>query len=574
MRFIFVVTFLFIISSSYAQNKRKKKGDMSEMKVTEMTDSDSLKAEMTLIDAEKEAILENYDKAYELFMLVNTLSPKSPTVNFKIADILTKLGRNAEAVVYSQSALELDPSNKYYYLLTAEIHKALSNFDLAAKTYELMIANVENVDSYLFDLAVIYRYMGKYNRALEIYNQVEEVFGPSEVLFLEKEQIYKQTKDYDALISEWRKLIEAYPDKIDYKIALIELLFVQDKKSEVELSLVELAQDEKGIVAAALIRSRIALQNNEIEKSIEFAKTPIASPLIDLNDKLILINDIITNERVSQVIEPLAALCVNLTTQYPGEYVVHAYAGDVLYQLKKSKEAREYYLKAVALEASRFEVWQNILNIDGELNDTEAMIEHAELALEYFPNQALLYYFAGTGYLMQKNFKRAVQVLEQGKKFALDPALLTILYGQLGDAYNSMKDYVKSHASYDLALEQNPQNDHVLNNYSYFLSLRGLELDKAEKMSERLIEIHPENPTYLDTHGWVLYKLGKYVEAEQVLKKAVSLDEDGTVVEHYGDVLYKLGKVDEAVAQWERASELGEVSKSIHKKIAERRLYE
>jgi hypothetical protein len=99
MRFIFVVAFLFIITSSYAQNRRKKKGDMSEMKVTEMTDSDSLKAEMTLIDAEKEAILENYDKAYELFILVNILSPKSPTVNFKIADILTKLGRNAEAVV-------------------------------------------------------------------------------------------------------------------------------------------------------------------------------------------------------------------------------------------------------------------------------------------------------------------------------------------------------------------------------------------------------------------------------------------------------------------------------------------
>ncbi|MEQ8546903.1 MAG: tetratricopeptide repeat protein [Cyclobacteriaceae bacterium] len=574
MRFKFTIILILAFSMSYAQKKQKGKGDMSEMVVTEMSDSDSLKAEMILIDAQKEAILENYEKAYELLMTVNKLSPENSAVNFKLADVLTKLGRNAEAVVYSQLAVEQDPLNKYYYLLTAEIHKALSNFELAAKTYESMIDKVDDVDSYLFDLAVIYRYMGKYTKALEVYNKVEEIYGPSEVLFREKEQIFKQTKNYDAMATEWYKLIDAYPDELDYKIALIELLFSQDKKEEMEQQLTKLELDDLGRIKGALIRSRIALQNDQIDKAITLAEIPVFSPRVNLNDKLLLINDILLNKNVGDNIEAMSKLCLNLTEQYPDEYVVHAYAGDVLFQLKKAEQARDSYLKAVELEPNRFEVWQNILNIDGSLNDNEAMVAHAESALEYFPNQALLYYFAGTGYLMQKNFRRSVQILEQGKKFALDPILLSIIHGQMGDAYNSMKEYPKSNTAYDAALEQNPENDHVLNNYSYFLSLRGVDLDKAEKMSTKLVASHPNNPTYLDTHGWVLYKLGKFEEAEQVLKKAVDLDEDGTVVEHYGDVLYKLGKVDEAVSQWERASELGGVSKDIQKKIAERKLYE
>ena len=93
-------------------------------------------------------------------------------------------------------------------------------------------------------------------------------------------------------------------------------------------------------------------------------------------------------------------------------------------------------------------------------------------------------------------------------------------------------------------------------------------------MSTKLIEMHPENATYLDTHGWVLYVSGQFKESKKYLEKAVSLDEDGTVIEHYGDVLFQLGDVAGAIIQWERARDLGEASELIEKKIADRKLYE
>jgi Tfp pilus assembly protein PilF len=149
-----------------------------------------------------------------------------------------------------------------------------------------------------------------------------------------------------------------------------------------------------------------------------------------------------------------------------------------------------------------------------------------------------------------------------------------MFYGQLGDAYNSLSDHAKSDQSYEAALVNDPNNDHVLNNYSYFLSLRADKLERAKKMSGTLVNKYPKNATYLDTYGWVLYVMGDYVEAEKYLKRAAQLENDGTIIEHYGDVLYKLGKEEEAMIHWKQAKELGGTSDLLDKKINEGTIYE
>jgi tetratricopeptide (TPR) repeat protein len=168
-------------------------------------------------------------------------------------------------------------------------------------------------------------------------------------------------------------------------------------------------------------------------------------------------------------------------------------------------------------------------------------------------------------------------MLEQGKKLSSSNLeLLAYFNGQLGDAYNGIKEYEKSDKAYEAALDFDPDNDHVLNNYSYFLSLRKEKLDLAEKMSTKLIERNPEDPTYLDTYAWVLYNLGKFNDAKKYIEKAINFDEtnSGTLVEHYGDILFKLGDVDSAVEQWEKARKLNDTTELLDKKIADRQLYE
>jgi Tfp pilus assembly protein PilF len=148
---------------------------------------------------------------------------------------------------------------------------------------------------------------------------------------------------------------------------------------------------------------------------------------------------------------------------------------------------------------------------------------------------------------------------------------------QLGDAYNGLGDHAKSDEAYELVLKDDPKNEHVLNNYSYFLSLRKEKLDRALAMSAQLVERNPSSPTYLDTHAWVLYVRKEYGKARSFLEKAVAADPNGisgTILEHYGDVLFQLGEKDKAIEQWKKAKQKGENSQQLDKKIASGKLYE
>jgi len=553
----------------YSQ-KNNQGGDFAPLDVTELSEGEALKAETMLIDAERELILDNEYKALELFKAVLEIAPNNPVVNFKIAEILIKNGESREALPYATKAMNLDKSNKYYILLAAEVHKALSDFDEAARLYQQMIDEIPGTESYLFDLAIIYQYQGKNEKALATYRQAEEIFGMNEMVLREKQKIYLKKRDYPSLIADWDKLIKENADNDRYAIELCEFLISQNLMDEAK----ERLQNLKNNKHADLLMSEIALSEGNTALAMDLAESTMGSSDVDFQAKLQVLNRFLDFVITSEEFDKVSQMAMSLAADYPNQYEVQAFTGDVMYRLEKKEEARKFYLKAIKLDPTNYGVWQNILSVESDLNQFDSVIVHAEQAMEYFPNQAALYYFAGTGYLITKNFKRSVQVLDQGKKYATDPKLLTIFYGQLGDAYNGMKQFDKSYSAYDDALKADPQNDHVLNNYSYFLSLRNEKLDKALAMSTRLATMHPDNPTYLDTHGWVLYTLGRYEEALIYLRKAANLQDDGTVIEHYGDVLYKLGRIDEAIDQWKRASQYEDASKNIEKKIADRKLYE
>ena len=187
----------------------------------------------------------------------------------------------------------------------------------------------------------------------------------------------------------------------------------------------------------------------------------------------------------------------------------------------------------------------------------------------------MLWFYNGTAHLIKKNNAKAVKSLEYGKKLAADNAELQNQFNmQLGDTYQSMKEYAKSEAAYESVLALDPNNAHVLNNYSYYLSLRNTNLEKAKNMADRLVKQNPKDATYLDTYAWVLYKLKDYQGAKKHLEAAVALKKDADILEHYGDVLYQLGDKDEAVQQWLKAKQAGAGSEFIDRKIKEKKLYE
>ena len=145
-------------------------------------------------------------------------------------------------------------------------------------------------------------------------------------------------------------------------------------------------------------------------------------------------------------------------------------------------------------------------------------------------------------------------------------------YSALGDAYNYGKEFEKSDKAYEDALKIDSDNTFVLNQYSYFLSLRKENLDKAEKLSKKANELQPGNRKYMDTYGWILFQEKKYTEAAEWLGNAAKMGNDPNILEHYGDVLYRLGKTNEALKQWENAQAAGGRSEALLKKLKEKKL--
>ena len=209
-----------------------------------------------------------------------------------------------------------------------------------------------------------------------------------------------------------------------------------------------------------------------------------------------------------------------------------------------------------------------------QLDQFDSLIVHSEQGLELFPNQSMMHYFNGYGHMRKKHYREATSSLEQAKKLSTgNTGLISEINSLLGDAYNGIKEYEKSNQAYDESLAFNPNNDFVLNNYSYYLALRKENLEKAEKMSAQLVKNNPKNTAYLDTHAWVLFMREKYKEARKYMEKAIEFgDVSATHYEHYGDILFQLGNIDEAVKQWQKAKSMDQGNELIDKKIANKRL--
>jgi tetratricopeptide (TPR) repeat protein len=287
-------------------------------------------------------------------------------------------------------------------------------------------------------------------------------------------------------------------------------------------------------------------QPTEVEKHLRLA---FDSPALDIDQAVrILVNYLkqLPDPKIAPLALDLSAAAVR---NHPREAKAYSVAGDVQMQSGRKKEARNTYLQALRYDKSKYQLWQQVVLLDAELSQTDSLLVHSDAALELFPNQAPLWFYNGVGHLLKKQPQRAVQALEHGRRLAAgNPDQQSQFDSQLGDAYQELKDYAKSAAAYDAALAVDPNNYGVLNNYSYYLSLRGENLDKAKEMAGRTVQKFPDNDTYLDTYAWVLYKQKDYAGAKQNLEKALKTTKDASILEHYGDVLWQLGDHTGAVA--------------------------
>lgn len=579
IRIFLVLSFLLVLGQAWAQRDKKRRPDASSL-------SGRLSAaESFFTEGEKFFILEDYSKALLYFLRASELNPDNATVYYKLAEVLSKSNKDEDlkrSIASIEHALKLEKKNQHFYLLAASIYNSQGQFTKAASVLEAMLKEVPGTEEHLFELAAVYLFDKKDDEALKIYNRAEEALGVSEASSLQKQRIYLEKGKVPEAIAEGEKLIHAYPEEERYVLGLAELLAQNKQLDKAIVQIEKYLKENPDSPSGKMILGGFYRDSGQEQKSRELIIDLFDDPKANLNGKVMVLgayNSTLAQNRGKNkediglevfVLELFKKLEIN----HPNESAVHIVGGDLYMTLEKGEEAKKQYLQAVRFGANSFEPWQNLLFLETQGNQFDSVIVHADEALESFPNQAMVYYFKGYAHLRKKDFRSAANSLEQARKLSqANPSLVMEMNSMLGDAYQSLKEYDKSAKAYDEVLAANPNNDIVLNNYSYYLSLRKVDLEKAEKMSSLLIKNHPDNATYLDTHAWVLYSREKYKEAKKVIEKAIQSGQATAIhFEHYGDILFKLGDIDEAVSQWKKAKSLGNSNELIDKKIANRKL--
>jgi tetratricopeptide (TPR) repeat protein len=323
---------------------------------------------------------------------------------------------------------------------------------------------------------------------------------------------------------------------------------------------------------ALLSASQFYKSLEDYDKAFNLLHKAFSDPIMDVDSKIQIVVGYLSGEDIfNQNKSDIKVVIDSLLSDYPENIKVHTVAADYYVRSNKFDKAAEELKFVLNKEKNNYVIWQQFLYIQSELGDFDLMYTFSKEALQYFTDKPELYMFYGLSCMQTDRPDEAVAAFQKGLKYTDNNKPLEIqIYTFLGDAYHQLKESSKSDDAFNKVLEMDPNNLLVLNNYSYYLSVRGEHLDKALDMIEEVIAKEPGNSTYLDTYAWILYKRGEFDKAKDVIEKAILAggDSNSEIVNHYGDILNKLGAIDDAVKQWKKAIQLGGNSESIQKKIS------
>lgn len=575
--FLFMLTPFLGGLEIYAQKKKDKElGEKKRLKLTEL-----------FIDANKEKALGNGNEAIQLFEMCLTVDKNHTASLYELSKLYTgkavgPYSVNKEylekALVAAKKAVKIEPENVWYLEHIAQIYDIQSDYDKLLKVYDkLLKISPYNVE-YMEVIASVYEEQNKPEKAIEMYNKMEQTMGVSAHLAFKKSGLWLKLKKKDEAVKEMEQLISENPTNADYYQKLAEIYVITKDEEKVLETYQRLKDVDPDNGQVHLFLYSLYNRKGEEEKAFEELKLAFEDKDLNIDKKMKVVLDYyVMTETDPSYKEDAQKLIDLLIENHPEEAKSYAVAGDYYLREEKKEKALNYFKEAVELDDSRFPVWTQIFILESDLQNFEELATLSERCKEVFPTQPIVYYFNGFAHMQLNNHNQAIDNLELGKSLLIDNLPLLIQFNSLlGDAYYSTKQYQKSDEAFSAALDLDSTNVQVLNNYAYYLSERDTNLELAEKMSKRTLDMDPNSGTYADTYAWILYKLEKYEEALEWIQNALDWGgaESGVIVEHHGDILFKQGREKEALEKWLKAKELGDASEMLDKKIQDRTLYE
>jgi len=507
--------------------------------------------------------LGDYDDALLLLNRAYVKIPGESALSFALSETYLKKADLVKAAMYAKEAVERDPSNKWYRLKLAEIYGLTGQNDATLKVLRELIDLNPNDLNALSALSSAQSRQRKFMDANRTLDRIMRIGGESWIIYYEKFQNFSQLGLRDSSITMLRKMQELEPENL-VTLQILSQFYSEGNDTENAKSvLIDALNVNARDPETLLLLADVYISEAKWDSAGTLVATFVGDTLINPNEKLPFVDHLLKVYRQDPSNVALGTVMTDIVDAYvqahPTYAPAHAYAAELYIELDDNDKALDALDRTVQLMPSNEQAWQERIRLLLQANRLTEAIEAGNEADIMVPDNPFILFLVGNAYYLNKQSNEAIAWLDRAADLPARNDFKSAVFTSLGDAHNSLRDFAEADQAFEESLRLNPSNDVALNNYAYSLSNRDNRdaLSKAKDMADRALKAAPENASYLDTAGWIYYRLGDYRKARDLVKKSLDIDSSSAeVLEHMGDILEKLGDKQGAQQYWRQALEI------------------
>lgn len=516
----------------------------------------------------------NNDAAFDLLQHCIEINPEASEAYYFLSQYYKVLKNNDKAMEMVKRAAMLEPNDITYTETLMQTYIGQRQYQEAIAVAEQLYDQHKDREDLLELLFQLYQHEQDYEHAIGILNRLETINGKSERLSYAKSEIYSRKGDKEAAIAEMKGLADRYPNDMNY-LGMYGDMLMMNNETEKALDIYHrILRDEPDNTRAQVSMLSYYREAGDSIAAATTLEKLLLNPNVDTEQKVVLIRqEVIRSEEQGGDSVRVLSLFRKMLAQPQESGDIGSLCAAYMNLKEMSHDSITPVLEQVLdVEPDNAAARLQLVSYAWTEEDNDRVIALCQEARQYNPDEMAFYYYQGMAYYKKDEKDLALSAFQNGIGVINDesnPDIVSDFYAVMGDLLHQKGLARQAFEAYDSCLQWKDDNIMCLNNYAYYLSERGEQLEKAEQMSYKTVKAEPKNATYLDTYAWILFMQKRYAEAKIYIEQALQNDSDMNVVikEHAGDIYIMNHDTERALQLWREAQQDEAGNKILARKI-------
>ena len=502
----------------------------------------------------------NSDAAFDLLRHCVEIDSTRSEAYYFLAQYYGALNQKDRMLGLMKKALDLEPDNTTYLETLANIYISRRQYSEGIDMLERLYDKSRERDEVLGMLVQLYEQQQDYDNAIRTLNRLETIEGKTERLSFAKSSLFTQKGDKKAAISEMKQLADQYPHDNNYRCLYANTLYVNGQQKKALAIYHEILKDDPDNRNAQMAMLAHYNEQHDTLAANQLIEHILLNKHASTEDRVTLMRQVIGDSERAGGDSTRVLQLFHQMLELPQSDANLALFCATYMNLKKmpTDSIGRVLEQALQVAPDNAAARLQLVSYAWQAENRDRVIALCREARQYNPDEMAFYYYQGIAYYQKSQLDEALDAFQNGIGVITqqsDPAIVSDFYAVMGDIMHQKGMDREAFAAYDSCLQWKDDNIGCLNNYAYYLSIKGMQLDKAEQMSYRTIKAEPKNATYLDTYAWILFMQKRYSEARIYIDQTLQNDSDSSAVllEHAGDIYYHVGDIEKAVSLWEKS---------------------